>query len=234
MTAFLVHKHLERVSGKLFEEYQQIIAEFARGQSGVYVLYSKNRIYYVGLASNLNSRLKQHLKDRHKGNWDTFSMYLTSGNKHLRELEALFHRVMMPTGNRQTGKLKHSANLKRVIESRIKQEQRRKLNHLLGKSTSNTSSKQNQLTSGTLTKQEFTTPKLAGYFPQATTLKAWYKGYEYTARVLRSGVIRFDGQTFDSPSSAGKRIYKRAVNGWWLWHYKDKSGEWVRLRTLRG
>jgi type I restriction-modification system DNA methylase subunit len=32
---------------------------------GVYALYRGNRLYYVGLASNLRSRLNTHLRDRH-------------------------------------------------------------------------------------------------------------------------------------------------------------------------
>jgi hypothetical protein len=32
----------------------------------------------------LRSRLKQHLKDRHANSWDSFSVYITLENHHLR------------------------------------------------------------------------------------------------------------------------------------------------------
>lgn len=67
MTRHLVLKHLENVSGDLLAEHGDLLAHYAKGRCGVYVLYSKGRMYYVGLASNLSGRLKSHLKDRHKG-----------------------------------------------------------------------------------------------------------------------------------------------------------------------
>lgn len=61
----LVCQHLEGASAKLFEQYADILREYVRGRHGVYALYKEDRLYYVGLAGNLRSRLKQHLRDRH-------------------------------------------------------------------------------------------------------------------------------------------------------------------------
>jgi len=226
MARHLVLQHLERVSGDLFEDssYRTIIDSYARSQSGIYVLYSKNKLYYVGLASNLNQRLNQHRKDRHQGKWDTFSMYLTRNDKHIRELEALLHRVVKPTGNKQTGRLKNSVNLKRAIATEIKYEQSKQLATLLG----STKRKQTIIKSNSKTNHA-----LQGFFPRATTLKGWYKGYEYTARVLKSGEIRYDDSSFRSPTGAAAHVCNRVVNGWHFWHYKDSQGDWARLKTLR-
>lgn len=57
----LLIQHLETVSWRVMEEYQEIIQDMIRGKSGVYVLYRRGKFYYVGLASNLMGRLKAHL-----------------------------------------------------------------------------------------------------------------------------------------------------------------------------
>jgi hypothetical protein len=51
----------------------------------VYALYHDDDLYYVGLASDLSSRLKAHLGGKHAGQWNRFSVYLTIDDKHLRE-----------------------------------------------------------------------------------------------------------------------------------------------------
>jgi hypothetical protein len=81
----LVCQQLESVSSVVLEEYQDIIRHYIRGRNGVYALYKGEKLYYVGLATNLRGRLKQHLKDRHKGLWDRFSVYLTIGEHHIKE-----------------------------------------------------------------------------------------------------------------------------------------------------
>lgn len=55
----LVCQHLENISRKALENYQNIIKEYVKGRHGVYALYRKGNLYYVGLASNLRNRLKQ-------------------------------------------------------------------------------------------------------------------------------------------------------------------------------
>jgi hypothetical protein len=83
----LVCQHLERLSRDVLGKYKDIIREYVRRRHGVYALYRGNRLYYVGLASNLRSRLNSHLRDRHANTWDHFSVYLTVGDEHLAELE---------------------------------------------------------------------------------------------------------------------------------------------------
>jgi hypothetical protein len=84
----LVCQHLENVSRDVLEEYQDIVRQYVRHQQGVYALFRRGKIYYVGLASNLRTRLGHHLKDRHHDSWDRFSVYITIGDSHMRELES--------------------------------------------------------------------------------------------------------------------------------------------------
>ena len=70
----LVSQYLENISRRALEKYQDIIRGYARRRPGVYALYRRGKLYYVGLASNLRARLKMHLRDRHSGSWDRFSL----------------------------------------------------------------------------------------------------------------------------------------------------------------
>jgi hypothetical protein len=52
------------------------VADF-RKQQGIYILYGNHGPYYVGLtrALGLGRRLKDHLHDKHKNEWDRFSWF---------------------------------------------------------------------------------------------------------------------------------------------------------------
>jgi hypothetical protein len=60
----------------------------------------------------LRWRLNQHLKDHHGQSWDRFSVYLTIGDRHLKELESLILRVVKPSGNKVIGHFPKSENLR--------------------------------------------------------------------------------------------------------------------------
>ena len=128
----LVCQHLENISRKALENYQKIIKEYVKGRHGVYALYRKNNLYYVGLASNLRNRLTTHLRDRHANTWDSFSVYLTIKDSHLRELETLILKIASPKGNRQSGKFIKSQDLKPLFKKKISNAQQKELASLLG------------------------------------------------------------------------------------------------------
>lgn len=46
----LVCQHLENVSRDLLQSYPDIFREFVKGRHGIYALYRRDRLYYVGLA----------------------------------------------------------------------------------------------------------------------------------------------------------------------------------------
>lgn len=49
----LVSQFLEKASWKVLRDYPEIIRGYIRRRHGVYALYRKARLYYVGLANNL-------------------------------------------------------------------------------------------------------------------------------------------------------------------------------------
>lgn len=227
--AQLVCQHLENISRAALEKHQGIIRHHVRGRQGVYALYRKGKLYYIGLATNLRNRLKHHLKDRHGQSWDRFSIYLTIGDRHLRELEALMLRVMKPTGNKQKGQFVHSDDLSAVFRRAIRDSmladldgifvEPRKLPRKLRPETKRPHGRR---------------PVLAKYPKISPILKARFKGTTLTARVLRDGTVRFAGQIYTSPSVAAARACKRvSCNGWVFWQFERAPGYWVPLDALR-
>lgn len=224
----LVVQHLENVQAGMLEEYQALIRDFIHGKHGVYALYSGEDLYYVGLASNMRRRLKNHLRDGHQGHWDRFSVYITHNDQHMRELEALVLRIVKPTGNRQTGKLAGSTNIKRQLAADLKRQQEKLRNDLLGRQP-----KKKKITRKIPKKTTEKPAVLSQYITRRFSLRATYKGKTYRAHVKKNGWILYDGYLYSSPSAAGRDAVGHNINGWHLWMYQRSPGEWVRLGQLR-
>ncbi len=227
----LVSQYLERISSDALAEYQKIIREYVRRRSGVYALYRRNRLYYVGLASNLRNRLHQHLKGKkHRGKWDRFSVYLTMDDQHLKELESLVLRIVQPSGNSQGGKFRRAENLRVRLARDIRQFYRAELDRVLGKI------RQQQLDDDRLSRDKGRLPPLRPFLNRLRRprrLRADFKGRLYRARVKGNGQINFGGHTYNSPSLAAHRATKRPTNGWTFWTFERAPGDWVSLKELR-
>jgi len=213
--AHLVCQHLEDVSRDALSEHRKLIKKFVRKRNGVYALYRKDKLYYVGLAKSLSSRLKQHLRDRHSGSWDRFSAYLTIGNQHLKELESLILRISQPGGNKQKGKFPNSEDIGPLFARQVREFNKYKEGLLFGK--------------------KIKKPKslLKGSGIRRMKLRAWYKGRKYRALLLKNGHVKYNGRDYPTPSAAAAKVVKGAVNGWIFWKYLRSPGEWVSASHLR-
>ena len=109
--------------------FKEGLDEIMRGYAGVYALYNKGKLYYVGLASNLYWRIRGHAKDRHKNKWDSFSIFRIGRVRYLKDIETLLLRVASPPGNSVSGHLQRDADLTRVLK-RIQAEQMRRLKRI--------------------------------------------------------------------------------------------------------
>ncbi|MCE0539882.1 DUF262 domain-containing protein [Kineosporia rhizophila] len=70
----------------------------------------------------------------------------------------------------------------------------------------------------------------SGALPAGTTLTARPGSWgAVTCTVTAEGRILLDGQTFSTPSGAGKHVRKSPTNGWWFWSLPDGR----RLKDLR-
>lgn len=209
----LVTQYLESISSEGFEKHADIIRKFVRGRNGVYALYRKGKLYYSGLASDLRGRLRWHLRDRHADKWDTFSVYLTIGDEHLRELESLILRVAQPPGNRQLGKFSGAQNLTRTFGREIAKKQRIERDRILGRESLAQEKEQS--------------------LGRSRRIRAKYKGTFINARLRGDKRVRMKGKLYGSPSAAASAIGKRAINGWSFWHYERGPGDWVPIDELR-
>jgi len=220
----LVCQHLENISGDVLEDYQDIIREYVRRRQGVYALYHDDDLYYVGLASDLSSRLKAHLSDKHAGQWNRFSVYLTIGDKHLRELETLILHVLKPRpeGNSMAGRFARSEDLRARLDRDIKQRDQEKRDHIFGK----TDEKIRVVLPGRM-------PQLCPYVKKVSRLRGRSKGKTFHAPVRNDGSIRLQGKVYFSPSAAAQAITGYAVDGWLFWKYERAPGDWVLLDEVR-
>lgn len=220
----LVCEHIEKLSSDMLEHYPDIIREIVARRHGVYALYKKGRLYYVGLAINLRNRLRAHMRDRHKGLWDTFNVYLTINHRHLKELESLVIRIAKPKGNAQGGKFARSRNLMPKVRKQWRQETQRMLRRLTGRDSDDTDD---------IESLDHSSPDLAGLVARPFWIRATYKKKAYKARVRRNGTIRLKSRIFDSPSDAARAVVGYAANGWSFWRYERAPGQWIRLREIR-
>jgi hypothetical protein len=222
----LVCQHLENISREALKKYQNIVQRYVRRRQGVYALYRRNKLYYVGLASNLRSRLAHHLRDRHQSSWDRFSVYLTIGDSHLKELESLVLRVVRPAGNKQKGKFAKSEDMRKRFAKDVRTKMRDELTSLLGKRVPQEVEEEER--------EEGRQPVLAQHIKGPVKLQARYKRNIIRARVRRNGSISFRGKVYGSPSkAAAAACERRSCNGWRFWKYERAPGDWVSLNELR-
>jgi len=229
----IVTGHLEKISSKVFDQYRKQITEMITGNYGVYALYRRNKLYYIGLAIDLRKRINYHLRDHHKGKWTHFSLYIIRKSDHIREVEALLLRIADPTGNYMKGRLKGSRNLRPTLKRMMTQDSRRVIDEIFGQSGKPV--KRSKAKSRPKKTTEVDRP-LKGLLNNWQRIYATYKGKEYKAKVRPNGVIEMipGGQLYDTPSGAALAIIQKGQrNGWLFWKYKDKSGELVKLAKKR-
>ena len=193
----LVTGHLEGIGAEVFVQFPEVITAMVAGHHGIYALYNGERLYYVGLATDLKNRLKAHLRDRHKKLWDRFSVYITSTDEHIKELESLMLRVIQPEGNRVKGKLKGSDAMNRDLDRRIKDVQDQRRSGILGR-----------IARAPKTGER----KTRG---ASTALIAFYKGFTYKAsEVTSKGMVVTLATKESAATSVGYRLVPKGST--WL------------------
>jgi hypothetical protein len=219
---------LRRLIVDLIDEGQwSSLSADVKGGAGQYFTPRRLIADYVGLAGNLRSRLKSHLRDRHKKLWDRFSVCLTIGDSHLKELESLILRTAKPSGNHQSGRFIKSENLRGKLCRDLRARQRQEINWLIGRSTSPIPKHRRQKV------VQKGASILSAYVNQSTRLRATFKDKIIRARVRKNGLIRYKTKDFNSPSLAAAAVVKRNCNGWTFWKYEHGPGDWVFLNELR-
>jgi hypothetical protein len=232
----LVGGYLEQISVKAFERYQREITDLVRVQHGVYALYKNDRLYYVGLAVNLRRRINQHLRDKHAGRWNRFSLYLVRKVDHIREIESLLLRISPPAGNKKGGRLRRAANLRKQLRSMMQLRAQKEIDEILRGGAGQPTTRRRP-TGGQTTRRKSRRTGRRKKLPLADIgggkrLYATYKGRDYKAIVRANGQIKLGNQLYDTPSGAAQAVVGRMVNGWSFWRVRH-GGEMVRLSALR-
>ena len=108
----------KRLPADLLNEhsFKQGLDEIMRGYAGVYALYKKKKLYYVGLATNLYWRIRGHTRNKHRGKWDSFAIFRINRVRYLKDIETLLLRVAVPRGNAVSGHVHRDADLTRVLQ----------------------------------------------------------------------------------------------------------------------
>lgn len=227
-TVGLVSEFFEKMSWEFLENYRDIINGMIKGKAGVYALYKGDRLYYVGLAVNLKRRLTQHLKDRHKGRWSHFSVYLVTEDDHIKPLESLVLRIADPVGNAVKGKLPGATNMRKSIVQKMKARDADVRSKMVGGSAVKRRIKVNVIVTG----KRVASVKVDRRY----ALKATYKGETFKGTLRKDGKISFGGNLYTSPTAAAQAVTKRssAINGRTFWKCKNENGEWMVLSHLIG
>ena len=220
----LFNRKLEKVSKEIFERFPSALSDLVGTSHGVYALYDEDKLYYVGKASDLKRRIKQHLKDRHVAQWTHFSLFLTSKSAHIVDIESVLIAIANPKGNRVKPKGSADAKLRRELEVLVKKRQDEERSRLFGTKRSNKRKKLKTKTNQSTLKNRFS---------KARPLSTKFKGKEYKASLLISGKIKYVGKLYDSPSGAAVAALGGSKNGWDYWYVKNEDGNWVKLSTLR-
>ena len=229
-TRAIIQGYLEKIGAKVFDDFSSVITDLIKGRQGIYALFKKDRLYYVGLARNLKSRIKAHKRDQHQNKWTHFSLYIIRKEGHIKEIESLVLRIAYPKGNIIRGKLKQAKDLRPLLKSRLRDEWTKQLDGIIGN--------KNRF-AGKIKKikiKKTAVRPLQGLLRKYQRIYCSYRGNKYKAKVLPSGVIKIipSGKLFDSPTMAGMEVTKKkTVNGWRFWKYKDKNGQLVYIDKLR-
>jgi hypothetical protein len=104
--------------------FRKKLQELMRGYAGIYALYHHDKPYYVGLTTNLFGRVNNHLKDRHKGQWDHFVIFRIKKVDYLKDIETLITHLMPWPGNRVKGKVPRDGDINRILQQILTQHSR--------------------------------------------------------------------------------------------------------------
>lgn len=119
----LIGNYIENIDKDLLKSHKKDFKQWFKNERGVYALYNGAYLYYVGMGQ-IPGRILQHLRDRHRGQWDKCSAYVVKREKYTRELETLLSRFAKPMGAEAVGKLPQACNIKYELKRLLRAKER--------------------------------------------------------------------------------------------------------------
>ena len=224
---------LEGIGADIFQpEYKNILIKEIGNKHGVYALYDKKgNLYYVGRASKIARRLKDHFRDRHTGKWNRFSVYLTEKEQYIYGIEDAFISIAKPEGNNKQP-LRIDNKMKNRIKRAMKQIDDDHRERIMDGKLSFSKNKghvtvRNKRKLGKNRKSA----SLNNPFKTRKVLKKTYKGKPYKAVWLPSGWIEYKSKKYSSPTGAAKIASgRKKINGKVFWRVQNNKGDWIRIK----
>ncbi|MDR1123845.1 MAG: GIY-YIG nuclease family protein [Elusimicrobiota bacterium] len=207
--AKIITEYLDNISSKVFEDYAMVINNLIRHKHGIYALYKRDKLYYVGKAVNLKNRIKQHLRDKHSNKWDTFSLFVIKNEGHISDIESILIAVNSPQGNKISPRNK-AKNLKRLLAQALNNYNEDDVNKMLCVEKEH--------------KGKSIRKKLVKIKKSFVPLYAYYNGKEYRAVLIEPNKIKYKGKIYLSPSAAARAIVKTHCDGKNFWKVEYRKG----------
>ncbi len=234
----LLIEKLEGIGREIFKPgYNKILKRHIGKKPGVYALYKKEKLYYVGQAQELVSRIKLHLSNRHARKWDNFSVYIAQRRRYVPDLEAVVIAIADPKGNErqpQLARLRKATTLKRLIEKDMKEEAQKIMNPTTKVQSKRKSKRRTTKTNKKNAKAGNKRFSLAGLFSENKLLRGEHKKNIHSACLLTSGKVLYKGKGYSSPSGASKEAKGlKTDNGWTFWQIQDHQKRWIKLNDLK-
>ena len=208
-----------------------IVDKEIKGKHGIYVLYNKKGdIYYIGKASAIKQRLKDHRNNHEKSKkWTRFSVFLTKKLSYLDHLEDALISIVEPQGN---------GNKRRIIPSmnkRIKNAINKNIDEMSGEEKSSKRNKKKKKAK-VIKRQKASKNHSGSPFKRRVTLRGQYRGgKEHRVFWLANGQVRYKDKNkkYNSLHALTLKIIKpsgrKTVNvKREVWRVK-KGNSWVRL-----
>lgn len=101
--------------------FKRGLRDIMKGYSGIYALYDGNKLYRVGLTSDLLSRVKTYFKPPHKGKWDRFAIFRIGKAAYLKDIETVILGITDPPGNKVKGRVPKDADINRLLITILKE-----------------------------------------------------------------------------------------------------------------
>ena len=71
----LIKEKLEGIPSSSLQIISKDMKELLGKKPGIYALYNNEKLFYVGMAINLHSRLKSHLRSKKSRKWNKISIW---------------------------------------------------------------------------------------------------------------------------------------------------------------
>jgi len=123
----LIQGMTKRLPWEILEDpiFKKRLKEIMKDFSGIYALYRRDSLYYVGLTKDLFGRIKGHLKNRHRGKWDSFIIFRIKRVKYLKDIETLITHLVNVPGNRQKGRVPRDADINQILQYILRQQKKK-------------------------------------------------------------------------------------------------------------